>query len=213
MHEDRIRDQRLIEVGLELFGRRGLDGVGTREIAAAAGRPMSTITYQFGGKEGLYRACAEHIATRIGAMVGAVDTLPLPDDAAAARAQIALIMRAMTAAIVREETGDFARFIMREQQEPTEAFEIIYGGMMGQMAEQVTRLLVRASDGRLSDAQARVRTITLMGQVMAFRVARAAALRLNGWDDIGPDQFVAIDAAVQANLAAILDQLSPREAP
>ena len=44
------------------FGSKGLDGASTRGIAEAAGTAMSSITYHFGGKEGLYLAAAEHIA-------------------------------------------------------------------------------------------------------------------------------------------------------
>src|SRR3546814_893958 len=41
----------LLRCALELFGRHGFDGTRTRAIAAAAGKPMSAITYHFGGKE------------------------------------------------------------------------------------------------------------------------------------------------------------------
>ena len=63
------------------------------------------------------------------------------------------------------------------------------------------------SHHRLSLAEARVRTVALMGQVIAFRVARATTVRVNRWKEIGPVQVRAIQKAVQANLAAILDQL------
>ncbi|NWO96312.1 TetR family transcriptional regulator, partial [Escherichia coli] len=43
-------------------GRHGFEGASTREIARASGTAMSSITYHFGGKQGLYLAAADHIA-------------------------------------------------------------------------------------------------------------------------------------------------------
>ncbi|MGE5722624.1 MAG: TetR family transcriptional regulator, partial [Sphingomonadales bacterium] len=56
---------RLLEVAIEQFGRLGFEGASTRDIARASGAAMSSITYHFGGKEGLYLAAADHIARQI----------------------------------------------------------------------------------------------------------------------------------------------------
>src|SRR5882672_7599510 len=58
-------DDRLLDVAVDQFGRKGLEGASTRAIAAAAGTAMSSITYHYGGKEGLYVATARHIAAQI----------------------------------------------------------------------------------------------------------------------------------------------------
>lgn len=203
----KARDERLIFVGIDMFGTKGLEGVSTRELAAAAGRPMSTITYQFGGKEGLYLACAEHIATTIGALIGGVIEDNIAVTAAEARAQVLNIIRALTATALRDETAPFARFVMCEQQEPTAAFDIFYSGVMGRILRRLTDLLCIISGDRLSLADARLQTVMLMGQVMAFRVARAAVLRLNEWDEIGDEQRLTIDTAIQASINAILDSI------
>ena len=52
-----IRD-RLI-AALELFGDKGFEAVGTREIARLAGVNQPAIHYHFDGKEQLYLACAD----------------------------------------------------------------------------------------------------------------------------------------------------------
>ena len=48
--------QRLIEAATRLFAAGGFDGVGIREIAAAADVNSAMVAYHFGSKEGLYRA-------------------------------------------------------------------------------------------------------------------------------------------------------------
>src|SRR2546430_841138 len=63
-------DARLLDVAIEHFGRYGIHGASTRAIAKDADTPMSSITYHFGGKEGLYLATAERIADRMGELLG-----------------------------------------------------------------------------------------------------------------------------------------------
>lgn len=58
--------QRLLDIAIAEFGARGLEGASTREIARAAGTAMSSITYHYGGKDGLYLAAASYIAEQIG---------------------------------------------------------------------------------------------------------------------------------------------------
>lgn len=43
--------RRLVEAGLDLFGRGGLDAVSTRQLADAAGVNLNAIQYHFGGKD------------------------------------------------------------------------------------------------------------------------------------------------------------------
>ena len=66
LNVDQSIDQRLLEAAIDHFGRKGLEGASTRAIAAAAGTTMSSITYHYGGKEGLYLAAVRHIANQIG---------------------------------------------------------------------------------------------------------------------------------------------------
>ena len=53
---------RIIETAIPLFARLGFENTSTREIAAEAGVNPPALQYYFDSKEGLYRACAEHIA-------------------------------------------------------------------------------------------------------------------------------------------------------
>src|SRR5687768_5192858 len=69
---DRGADTRaeLIEAALDVFGRLGYEGASTRVIAKTAGANLAAIVYHFGGKEALYLAVAEHVATSIFGKVG-----------------------------------------------------------------------------------------------------------------------------------------------
>ncbi|GGD91173.1 TetR family transcriptional regulator [Tsuneonella deserti] len=200
----------LISTALPIFGKKGFEGASTRELAKAAGRPMSAITYHFSGKEGLYLACAEHIRDTLGGFIAAaVDQqhragTPTPEQA---KQQLAELFRIITAAMLGE-TADIARFMLREQQEPTQAFDIIYTGIMGRVLGRMVELLKIVADERLTEVEVRLRVISLMGQVLVFRMAHAALLRLTGWENMGAVERDLIDRAVQDNLRCILDGLS-----
>ena len=56
--------------------------------------------------------------------------------------------------------------------------------------------------GFLPDMEVRVRVIALMGQVMGFRVGRAATLRLTGWArSWNETERALIDRVVQAGIS------------
>jgi len=209
---ERPAEARLIEVAIEQFGQNGMSAVGTRAIADAAGLQMSAITYHFGGKEGLYRACAEHIAARMGehlapvlAHAGAEDTDS--GDAAGAHAAILAILGGLVTVMMRDEVASIARFVVREQMNPTPAFDIIYDRAMQRVVERMSVLLQRVARGALNTEELRVRSIALLGQVFAFRFARAALMRATGWEFVGPCETEAVRAAVLSHSDAILTAL------
>ncbi len=62
--------KRLIEAGLDLFGKYSFDGASTRMLAERAQVNLASIKYYFGGKEGLYLAVAGHIVEEIEVLLG-----------------------------------------------------------------------------------------------------------------------------------------------
>lgn len=201
--------QRLLEIAIAEFAGKGLDGASTRSIAAKAGTAMSSITYHFGGKEGLYLAAADYIATQMGDDVAnAVPPGGLP--AGMTPEQARAMLHAMLVRFIEKMAGErsaaYSLFIVREQMEPTEAFERIYGGMMGKMLDALVELICIAT-GRRDAITAQVTAITLMGQVVVLRASRATVLKLLERTDIDAAATALMTARIAANTDAILDQL------
>jgi AcrR family transcriptional regulator len=203
---------RLLEVAIELFGRDGMSATGTRAIAEAAGVQMSAITYHFGGKEGLYQACARHIGQEMLARItplleqlesAGVDT----GDAAGARATIIALLSGFVTIMMRDEIAPIARFVVREQMNPTPAFTILFEEVMQPMLQRMGGLLQRIAGGRLGKHELSLRAIALMGQVMCFRFARAALMGITGWKKAGTAETEAVRAVVLAHAKAILTTL------
>lgn len=200
---------RLLDIAIGEFGSKGLEGASTRGIAAAAGTAMSSITYHFGGKEGLYLAAADRIAERLAEdMGGVIEAEGMVDDSdpAAATAALQRILARLADKIGGATGSDASLFILREQMNPGAAFDRLYGGVMGRMLETIVAL-VRAATGLADSRAARIVTITLFGQVLALRGSRAACLRLLGQDGMDPEHLAEIKGRIAANTDAILARL------
>jgi TetR/AcrR family transcriptional regulator, regulator of cefoperazone and chloramphenicol sensitivity len=204
-----VLQQRLLEIAIAEFASKGLDGASTRSIAAKAGTAMSSITYHFGGKDGLYLAAADYIAAQMGDDVAnAVPPggLPVGMTPEQARAMLHAMLVRFIEKMAGKRSAAYSLFIVREQMEPTEAFERIYGGMMGKMLDVLVELICIAT-GRRDAITAQVTAITLMGQVVVLRASRATVLKLLRRSDIDATATTQLTARIAANTDAILDQL------
>lgn len=201
--------QRLLDIAIAEFGARGLEGASTREIARAAGTAMSSITYHYGGKDGLYLAAASYIAEQIGDhMAPAIrdEDVPAGTSPDAARVIVHEILDRFVDTMAAPKSAAWSLFIMREQMKPTEAFERIYGGLMGKMLATLVELVCIAT-GRREAPIAQVAVVTLMGQVAGLRSARATVLKLLAIDDFDAAAMTALKKRISANTDAILDRL------
>jgi TetR/AcrR family transcriptional regulator, regulator of cefoperazone and chloramphenicol sensitivity len=204
---------RLLEAGLDHFGRVGFEGANIRAIAAAAGANIAAINYHFGGKRGLYLAVANHIVEGISAAIGpiaaeiiAIAAKPrlAPAEARAALEQFVRTAGRLLATSPRAER--WARFILREQLDPTDAFEIIYNSIMGRMHRTLTALVAAVLELDPESEQARLEAFSLLGQALIFRFARAAVLRRMGWEAIGEEEA----DRIVAQLARAVSRLGAR---
>ena len=207
---------RLLDAAIDVFSRHGFEGASTRMLARAAGANLQAIPYYFGGKEGLYLAAADYIAGRIRGHVGpvagrvrarlaaqdpALGGTPL--DAAEAGALLAEMLRTAARLMLSPESAHWARFIVSEQMEPTEAFERIYANVMSPLLETARSLVGVLMGEDPSSETVRLRTLALLGQVLVLRVAHAAVMRQLGWQEVGPREFALIDAMIQRSIGAI----------
>lgn len=204
--------ERLIDAGLDAFGLYGFDGASTRDIAARAGVNIAAIPYHFGGKEGLHRAVAQHIVDSIGAnLAPLLDAIEMRlqgealSPALARRMLHQALERAADTLLGRPEAARWARFVIREQMDPTASFAVLYGGLMGRAHTLLTALYAAAS-GRDADAPETIaRAFAVIGQLLVFRMARGLVEARLGWHAYGPAEVALVKAILHENLDALLD--------
>ena len=201
-----MKSEPLLDTAIEQFGRLGFEGASTRQIAKASGTAMSSITYHFGGKEGLYLAAADRIAQGI-------SEIQAPLFAAARAAAIESrdqaidwmlkLLDGFARMMLSPETEAWARFIIREQQHPTEAFDRIYRGAMEPLAHTFIDLLARIRTD-LAEREVRALAILFFGQAFILRAGRASVCRVMGVDQIDEDTANLLRARLRANAHCIL---------
>ncbi|MBB4190677.1 AcrR family transcriptional regulator [Rhizobium aethiopicum] len=194
-----IARQKMLSAALDVFGRYGFDGASTRQLTEAAGVNLQAIPYYFGSKEGLYIATAEYLMmridahvsgmrARIGAHLMALDAAGEPLVEADARLFLTEVLQTMVTLFVAKESEPWARFLIREQMEPTEAFKRVYRGIMRPMIEMGRRLVGAILGEDPASEHVRLRTFNLVGSILIFRFAHASVLAQMEWDAFGPEQ-------------------------
>ena len=202
----------LIEAALDIFGRLGYEGATTRQIAKAANANLAAIVYHFGSKEALYLAVAEHVIESILVRIGptlakAAESAAIETPEAARTALHDLIGTLVDVLLGAAEAERWARFIVREQLQPTAAFDIIYNYM--DYAISTALRMVATILNVPEDEEIRLRAITVLGQVLVFRVAQTLVLRRMKWTAIGDRERATIKQVILQNLDAILEGTKP----
>ncbi|AJD45139.1 TetR family transcriptional regulator protein (plasmid) [Rhizobium gallicum bv. gallicum R602sp] len=210
-----VTRERLLAAALDVFGRYGFDGASTRKLADTAGVNLQAIPYYFGSKEGLYIATAEYLAGivaghvagirhRVGRHLEEIDETNTPLNVSQARLFLTEIVETMVVLFVSKESEAWARFIIREQLEPTAAFERVYAGIMGPMINMARRLIGAILKDDPASENVRLRTLSFVGSLLVFRMANAAVLAQMEWDFIGKEQIATLQAHAR-NLVALLE--------
>ncbi|MEP7456425.1 CerR family C-terminal domain-containing protein [Phyllobacterium sp. SB3] len=209
-----IAREKLIIVALDLFGRYGFEGTSTRMLRDAAGVNLQAIPYYFGSKEGLYIATAEYLGGKINSHVsdlrtkvrGRIEEVAMAGQTLShgeARGFLSEILKVMAALFISKESEPWARFLIREQMEPTEAFHVIYAAVMKPMFEVGSRLVGILLEEEATSEHVKLRIISLFGSLLIFRVAHAAAMRLLDWRAVGASEVKTIQDLVEELVAAI----------
>lgn len=211
--------ERLLRAALDLFGRYGFDGVSTRMLSEAAEVNLQTINYHFGSKIGLYNSVADYLVAILDQHVGPLRTAMrqrLADidaegrrlEPEEARHMLETVVGTMMMVFLSDTSATWARFMVREQAEPTEAFERVYGGIMAPMLGVLRRLVGAVTGEPPESTWVRLRTLSLVGSFIIFRVGRATLYREMGWQAVGPEE-----ASEARSIAAdIVASIRPRRA-
>ena len=198
----------LVKAGLRLFGSIGYDAASTREIATAANANIGSIAYHFGGKEGLRLAVADHIVAMMqGVAVRAIAAAP-PEPATPQMAEamiLVMLERMLDFFVAGDEADEIVPFVLREMSHPGIAFERIYSGVFEPMHRRFCGVWAAATGEPAESEETKLAIFTLIGQVVYFRIARAAVTRRMGWTRIGAREIKAINAVASRNLSAAID--------
>jgi len=205
--------RKLVRAGLEVFGRFGFEGATTRQIAERAEMNLSAITYHFGNKAGLYHAVVAAIA----------DEMSLPLTPVVERIHEVLARGGLTSAEAQEwllnildalaqrvldlspqEASLIVPIWIREQIDPTPAFEVLYDRVLARMLQPCSALMGYVLSKPATDPECRVRVFALVGQVVVFRLVRLAVLRTLDWSDYDAENAAFVRKIIRQQMQSVL---------
>ena len=180
---------RLLDAAAEIFGTFNLEGATTRQLAEQAGVNQAAIPYYFGGKEGLYLATVEHFfsvhAPKVQSVVAEIQSRLAAKaiDRGEALNLLKKLLETMLELLLRQQTNrSFGRIIIREQMQPTKAFDLIYERVIRHIHETISTLLERkravigaVTDGREDDEDGVVDALVRELRGAPYRHLRAVA--------------------------------------
>jgi len=208
--------ERILDAALELFGERGLHAASVRDVAKLARANVAAISYHFGGKEELYRAVAAHVAGLIGGRVAErapqVVLAPPPESPQEALSQLDIVMETIIDVLVgNEDMRRVARFVMREQMQPSPAFDLIYDSVMRRLHERVCLAFGLATGTDPESEAVRLRVFLLIGQAIFLRVGEAVVLRRLGHERYDEALLGEVKSMLKQHMRLIVEDVRRRE--
>lgn len=186
---------RILQAALAVFGEHGFKEATTRQIAQVAGVNLPALKYYFGGKEGLYLACAHEIVGRyqqhmLPLVSEAHAALAAPMAPADARRRLKAVLRALLELLVGPgEAEVWMGFVLKEMARQGPAFDVLYGQLWSPGVALTAGLVARAQGRAEADPAARIQALLLISSLSAFSTARPVSLKFLDWPDAREERF------------------------
>lgn len=203
--------RRLIEVAIQLFGARGYEGASSREIARQAGVNAPALQYYFDSKQGLYQACALHLAETAAAhfapALHIADQL-LADAHCAPEALIEAFLGLQDAIadfLLCGEEAQHRRLFIAQEQAGNGATELPLDRQgRHKLGPTCSAIIARLTGRAIDDPETRLRQMTANGQLMVFHVVPKNALQAMGWQHLEGENLAFLKKTVRAQTRVLI---------
>ena len=164
---DEPRERILSAAGQE-FAERGYEAATVRDICLAAGVNVAAVNYYFGDKRRLYIESVKHAHRE------RVREVPLPElpSGTTPETQLAVFVHNMLERMLGFGRPPWqARLMLREVVQPTDACRELVEDYIRPHFEMLGRIIAALADGRLTEAEIRRVSLSIVGQCFLYRVA------------------------------------------
>jgi AcrR family transcriptional regulator len=187
METARATKDRLLAAATTLFAQRGFHGTTARDIARHAGVNLAAGNYHYGSKKALYlQVLRAQFAEIRGQLARRGASRPPSELARLSEAAIVDLLRTRVGAMLDMLVGPapalHGALMQREMTDPSDALPVIVEEFMAPMVEEVERILA-CLQPRLERRVLRRCVFGIVGQVVFYRFAMPALLRMHGWSD------------------------------
>lgn len=202
--------QLIIDTAIPIFGDRGFEGASTRMLVEPVGASPAAIQYYFGGKAGLYRACAECLADQVWQKLDS-DGRALDDLALDADPEI-LIDALCSFFLIQEKTlhddremAQRSLFLLREQSGSSgPVFDIIFERLNERVLTKLAPVVGAIIGKAANHPETRLRTSMIVAHMTGMRSHGQVTLRFLGWTDFSGENLSLWGAVMRTHLRAML---------
>jgi AcrR family transcriptional regulator len=213
--------KKLIEAGLKIFSELGYKGASTRSLAAAAGVNVAAIPYYFGSKEGLYIAVIDYIIDYhqkgLGDFLAKIQRALLNERTTRTeyRELFDEYMRTLIYFVLQEgrERSQISHICIREQLDPTSAFDRLYEGFIHHAQETVAALVGCIVGANIPASEVKLVTQTLLGQISVFILSKETILHNMDWKNYGEKGVTEIERVVMFHQNVIMQAYQKKIPP
>jgi TetR/AcrR family transcriptional regulator, regulator of cefoperazone and chloramphenicol sensitivity len=196
---EETRDK-LLQAGLSLFGQRGFDGVSARELAAAAGTPVSAVTYHYSTMEALYLAVIQQMVTqmdmRLAPAVQQIQSSLLTQQISPHTAVEQITNHLVQEIVCCQDHPEWPMLLMREHLSPGPAYELIYNNVMLRIHALLCQLFAMIRGGKAEDEAIQLEAFAHLGKIIFFRIGAETIKRRMGWALVDDSRYAAITQAI-----------------
>ena len=194
--------EKLLQTATELFSKRGIEGVSTRDLAKASGVNLCSINYYFGTKQKLYEAILENVVEKIVSLV-TDRQISLQNQGLSALEEIKTFAGNLLDLLCSDTISSIqAELLIKEIINPTAAYDKLYLQVIEPLHKRLTSLVMQLTG--FSEQEAIIKTHCIMGQAVMFRIHKEALLRRLGTEKYTPELVAEIRKQVLTNCEVIL---------
>ena len=194
--------EKLLQTATELFSKRGIEGVSTRDLAKASGVNLCSINYYFGTKQKLYEAILENVVEKIVSLV-TDRQISLQNQGLSALEEIKAFAGNLLDLLCSDTISSIqAELLIKEIINPTAAYDKLYLQVIEPLHKRLTSLVMQLTG--VSEQEAIIKTHCIMGQAVMFRIHKEALLRRLGTEKYTPELVAEIRKQVLTNCEVIL---------
>lgn len=205
----------LILAAGELFAENGLEGTSIRAIAEKAGANVAAINYHFGTKENLHAQVLSYAIMRLqgnrmrpSELAQGDERLDTPEGIAEVIFQI--VREEYQTLFAPDQPRWYGRVVMRSLLDPTAPLHEVVRDILKPDHEALKEIALRANPA-MTDEDARLWALTVVGQVLFYEFARAPLLMILGMEDYAPAFMDNVRTHIARMIVAGLGLPVPRE--
>ena len=202
---------KIIKTALRVFGLYSLSGATSRMIAKEADVNLGVINYYFGNKQNLNEAVAEYASDFFEKNMRSVMEKAhcLKDDKVTDRDvllnMLLEILMTFAKCNISEAEGPFVcSYFMREQIEPTTAYDILYERTMKAQNDMIAYLVGTILGEDPKSTRIILKGTAILGQILTFTIAQEMVTRRTGWQEYGSAEMALVEDVIRENTEAIL---------